>query len=729
LLFEFDRKGNLLSLRTSSSGWPYGKETQWNLISPERTLPTDSFAEQHQQLKETESTPVLELDQVHRNRHQAMGHLTDARSHLKRRDYAKADSLVSRALELAPDYYYAYHVRADLHAYRGSLDAAIADYTKSMQLEPDFPGNYYDRAKVYAHRKQFEKAIADVTAALETNASLAKAFNVRGQLYLMSGHTKQAQLDLSRAKSLAGAAGDPTTGVPPDMQVVITKLNRLGATLRRDTHPKRWLVGVDFTGKPVQDVDLIQLSERTPIFSGVGYLRSVVALNLDDTSITDQGLSLLKNMTQLKALRLRGTKVTDSGLVHLAKLSRLEFLSLDNTTITDAGLVHVARMTTLKTLWLDKTQISDAGLVHLRALRHLEYLGFNETRISDEGLTHLRGLPKISNLEISQTLVTDQGLANLKALTNLSSLWLHGNAITDAGLVHINRLTKLKLVTLDGTKITDRGLLHLRRLTRLERLSLRDTHVTDAGVAELKKALPNCKIRSPGSEPNVPGGMEVTNSIGMKLRLIPAGEFTMGSPDRRVTLTKPFYLGVTEVTQEQYQKVMGKNPSQFQGPQNPVETVSWAEAVEFCGKLSAMPAEKTAGHVYRLPTEAEWEYACRSGTTTAYGFGDDASRLGDYGWFRNNSSKTHPVGEKKPNAWGLYDMHGNVWEWCQDRHGNYPSGSATNPTGATSGSLRVIRGGGWNSIARSCRSAFRFRLTPGLRDDYLGFRVLRSSIK
>jgi len=113
--------------------------------------------------------------------------------------------------------------------------------------------------------------------------------------------------------------------------------------------------------------------------------------------------------------------------------------------------------------------------------------------------------------------------------------------------------------------------------------------------------------------------------------------------------------------------------------------------VEFCRKLSAMPAEKTAGHVYRLPTEAEWEYACRSGTTTAYGFADDASRLDDYGWFLGNSdSSTHPVGEKKPNAWGLYDMHGNVWEWCQDWYGAYPSGSATDPTGVSSGSIRVI---------------------------------------
>ena len=199
---------------------------------------------------------------------------------------------------------------------------------------------------------------------------------------------------------------------------------------------------------------------------------------------------------------------------------------------------------------------------------------------------------------------------------------------------------------------------------------------------------------------------------------------------QRVTLAKSFYLGVTEVTQEQYRRVLEVNPSRFKCPQNPVESVSWKDAVQFCRKLSAMPAAKTAGHVYRLPTEAEWEYACRSGTTTAYGFGDDASRLGDYGWFGSNSgSKTHPVGEKKPNAWGLYGMHGNVWEWCQDWYGEYPSGSATDPTGATSGSYRVLRGGGWYGSARDCRSAYRNRNSPVYRSDDLGFRVLRSSIK
>ena len=243
--------------------------------------------------------------------------------------------------------------------------------------------------------------------------------------------------------------------------------------------------------------------------------------------------------------------------------------------------------------------------------------------------------------------------------------------------------------------------------------------------------------------------MEVTNSIGMKLRLIPTGEFMMGSPgageegvsddetQHRVSITKPFYLGVTEVTKEQYLKVTGKNAYtfgdglnlEFQGPQYPVEVVSWTDAVEFCRKLSALPAEKAAGYEYRLPTEAEWEYACRAGTTTSYSFGRYRARLGGYGWFGDNSAaRAHQVGEKKPNAWGLYDMHGNVMEWCQDWYGAYPSGSATNPTGATSGSRRVLRGGSWNGNTWLCRSPNRLSTVPGNRDLFIGFRVLRSSM-
>jgi len=227
-------------------------------------------------------------------------------------------------------------------------------------------------------------------------------------------------------------------------------------------------------------------------------------------------------------------------------------------------------------------------------------------------------------------------------------------------------------------------------------------------------------------------GDPLVNSVGMVLVPIPAGEFMMGEPTKPthpVTLTKPFHLGAFEVTQEQYEKVMGKNPSHFKGTNNPVEQVSWHEAVEFCRNLSELPEEKAAGHVYRLPTEAEWEYACRAGTTTKFSFGDDESRFGQHAWFRENAqSKTHPVGEKKPNPWGLYDMHGNVFEWCRDWYGAYPSEPVTDPTGPTTGSGRVSRGGSWDGDAATCRVAYRYAYDPSYRTLYFGFRLALSPL-
>lgn len=225
------------------------------------------------------------------------------------------------------------------------------------------------------------------------------------------------------------------------------------------------------------------------------------------------------------------------------------------------------------------------------------------------------------------------------------------------------------------------------------------------------------------------------NSIGIELKLIPAGRFTMGQAGRdshetphQVTLTKPFYIGVYEVTNAQWKWVMENEPSNWKDADRPVERVSWDDAVEFCRKLSALPEERKARRVYRLPTEAEWEYACRAGTDTKYSFGDDESKLGEYGWFEGNSDKeTHPVGKKKPNAWGLFDMHGNVWEWCSDWYGEYPNRAVTDPQGPSIASDRVPRGGSWSTPARNCRSATRSRLSPSYRDDNLGFRLALSS--
>ncbi|MBM3854062.1 MAG: hypothetical protein FJ399_13065 [Verrucomicrobia bacterium] len=219
---------------------------------------------------------------------------------------------------------------------------------------------------------------------------------------------------------------------------------------------------------------------------------------------------------------------------------------------------------------------------------------------------------------------------------------------------------------------------------------------------------------------------------GLNVTMIPiaAGTFTMGSqnghsdekPVRQVTLTQRFWLGKTEVPQREWAAVMGGNPSNFKGDSLPVEQVSWTDAMEFCRKLTERErgaGRLPEGYAYTLPTEAQWEYACRAGTT-----GDYSGRLDEMGWYdKNSGSKTHPVGTKKANAWGLYDMHGNVWEWCADWYGNYAGGSVRDPKGAASGSLRVFRGGGWCNGSVFCRSAIRRWNAPGIRFDYLGFRL------
>ncbi|OQB96022.1 MAG: Serine/threonine-protein kinase pkn1 [Verrucomicrobia bacterium ADurb.Bin122] len=197
-------------------------------------------------------------------------------------------------------------------------------------------------------------------------------------------------------------------------------------------------------------------------------------------------------------------------------------------------------------------------------------------------------------------------------------------------------------------------------------------------------------------------------------------------PVTQVEITRAFWLGKTEVTQSQWEAVMGSNPSSFKGSDRPVECVSYDDALEFCRKLTAR--ERAAGRLpsgyeYTLPTEAQWEYACRAGTT-----GDYAGSLGSMGWYGANSgNQTHPVAQKQANAWGLYDMHGNVWEWCLDWKGDYAGGTVRDPAGPSSGSYRVYRGGGWGGTASCCRSANRNFFVPGYRS-FLGFRLALSSV-
>jgi formylglycine-generating enzyme required for sulfatase activity len=192
-----------------------------------------------------------------------------------------------------------------------------------------------------------------------------------------------------------------------------------------------------------------------------------------------------------------------------------------------------------------------------------------------------------------------------------------------------------------------------------------------------------------------------------------------------VILTRPFYIGKYEVTQEQWEKVMGENYSHFEGAKNPVEMVCWDDCQEFLKKLNDMGKEQGE---FRLPTEAEWEWACRAGTKTRFCSDDADATLADYGWFDANSGETtHPVGKKRSNAWGLYDMHGNVWEWCGDWYAAYAKGwrPQVDPTGPATGSDRVLRGGSWDYLPRDCRSSNRDMSPPSYGSScFNGFRVV-----
>jgi formylglycine-generating enzyme required for sulfatase activity len=237
------------------------------------------------------------------------------------------------------------------------------------------------------------------------------------------------------------------------------------------------------------------------------------------------------------------------------------------------------------------------------------------------------------------------------------------------------------------------------------------------------------------------GQNEIANTIGARMVRIGPGSLMRGSttgpgderPVHRVKLTKGFYMGVTEVTQEQWESVMPDNPSRFKGAARPVENVVMADCVEFCKLLTQKERAEgklPEGAEYRLPTEAEWEYACRAGSEAKYGFGDSDTDLADYAWFSKNSVRTQPVGKKKANAWGLFDMHGNVWEWCSDWKGSYTVDEAEDPKGAPAGPSyghRVFRGGSWGSTAAHCRSAARNGCgTSNSRLSGLGFRLVRT---
>ena len=251
------------------------------------------------------------------------------------------------------------------------------------------------------------------------------------------------------------------------------------------------------------------------------------------------------------------------------------------------------------------------------------------------------------------------------------------------------------------------------------------------GIAMVLGLVGALTVRAQEVKPGKTEVIDLGNDVKLEMVLIPAGKFKMGSPasekDRNeketqheVTLTKPFYMGKYEVTQEQWFEIMGENPSREKGRKLPVTNVSWEDCQEFIKKLNA----KTDGG-YRLPTESEWEYACRAGTTTAYSFGDKITPK-DANYVGSEIGKPVAIGSYKPNSFGLYDIHGNVWEWCEDWYGDYPAGAVTDPKGPAKGEYRVLRGGSFFGDVSIARSSDRSGTSPSFRSITNGFRLART---
>ncbi len=265
--------------------------------------------------------------------------------------------------------------------------------------------------------------------------------------------------------------------------------------------------------------------------------------------------------------------------------------------------------------------------------------------------------------------------------------------------------------------------------------------------------LQGCKRKAPNDAADAQGNAasESKAESGTEMVQLPGGRFTMGDENEidaipHEVVVSSFYMDKYLVTQEEYKRVMGKNPSRWKSDKNPVEQVRWSDAVRYCNARSRLEGLQSCYDLqtwecnfnadgYRLPTEAEWEYACRAGNKTTYFFGIEPSKLTDYAWFdKNSNGRPRPVGRKRPNPWGLYDMYGNVWEWCNDFYkvDYYQESPQENPKGPNAGETKVVRGGSWKFSSESCRSGYRYNEAPGYADvcfgyDIYGFRCVRNA--
>ena len=585
------------------------------------------------------------------------------------------------------------------------------------------------------------------------------------------------------------------------------------------------------------------IEPRSPILSAkpliAGLLKAGVGFDVIDPSQTRRwklaSIDELAAGDLVEGLRINGTAVADPANVELLKRFPAEIWrkEVEYRVIYLNGpfsperlqvILAIPAFQSANSLFLEGggASMPESTFADLVRFTEIGSLAIAGTSVSDKVLkTTIAAMPRLKWLALDRTKVTNSGLVILRDRP-LRELQLQSCVqIDDTAADHVAAIPTLEFLLLNGTSITDAGLAKLSTLTKLKSLNVFGTKVTEEGVKKLAAAIPQCQIHWAGGviEPsrsgdgwqgwpkaapppavapfnveqakkhqeawaaflNVP--VEYTNSIGMKFRLIPPGEFQMGStqeemktalaiwandaprlemvesafPRHRVILTQPFYFGIHEVTQAEYEQVTGKNPSYFTSlgagkdaitgtdtSRHPVDSVSWNDAVEFCAKLS--PQEELRpfyalrddrkipqaldGNGYRLPTEAEWEFACRAGTATKYWNGDSDEDVVPCGWMAVNAAgRTHQVGELKANPFGLYDVHGNVWEWMHGWWGitayqQHQDRAAVDPTDHFAGrQLRVIRGGAWSS-SPYCPGWFRGTLPATTKEHAAGIRVV-----
>ena len=542
-----------------------------------------------------------------------------------------------------------------------------------------------------------------------------------------------------------------------------------------------------------------ELSGTMPADSPQRYLGS-------ETVVVDELEELPQEDFIVGGISLRGTEVTNEDLLLLVKLNSMSVLDLEGSRITDDGMQIIKNILTLKMLYLSHTPITDSGFALIANLPELESVSSGDTKVTATGLAVLTQLPKLHSLNLTGPMLNTETLGVLRKVSTLRDLFVYN--LTDVHLTQLSLLQQLKRIEIleSGNSYSEQGLANLRKALPNCEIALRAFNKRVVASSEKPES-----IEEPQPEPithswpedapplavapftpeeakqyqkawadylGLP--VEFTNSIGMKMVLIPPGEFMMGSteevkqrflqettakgdevgikyipgecPEHRVQVSAPFWMSCHEVTRHQFQDFVDETAYQTDAERNgqggygylkgewtqspeftwntdlgleqtddhPVVNASWNDAVEFCRWLSHHTNAE-----YSLPNEAQWEYACRAGTKTIWHSGNEETSLRDYAWFETNAEgKTHLVGQLRPNAWGLHDMHGSVWEWCADRWQKdyYSLSPSIDPVGPDKGGIRVNRGGSWKDCAENARSARRIGNHPDRCDCHLGFR-------